>query len=275
MRREVSAPERARSSPCLKCRWSPATEPHTTRHGIVTAYVLCPHACLGAITATPQSCGNASPVWIPSHHFVPLPKPTRMKTTLDPHASRACVKAEAEAGRGPVSTVLFCHRVVPAGTCACLQWMRAGLRSEWDDAAVPREQLRSAWQGSWRTPPERPARISDWALSGNSHSSWHHCHEYQASRWLLQASEREPLCSNLHTFTCNHYAPKMCAASTSAGNGKAQADPGGVTPKMGLQSGPESVPHNGSTNSWWNHKRGRILGAIGSLCLGPVQVQGP
>ena len=106
--------------------------------------------------------------------LVSLPKPTPIKTTLDPHANQACDKAEAEAGRGPASAVLFCHRVAPAGTRARLKWARAGLREEWDGAAVPREQLRSAWQGSWRAAPERPTRNSGWALSGALHSPWHH-----------------------------------------------------------------------------------------------------
>ena len=227
-RREGSAPKRARSSPCMRCQWSPAAEPHTARHGIVTAYGLCSHTCLGR---------NASPVWIASHHFVPLSKPTPIKTTLDPHANQACDKAEAEAGRGPASAVLFCHGIVPAGTCARLQWTRAGLREEWDDAAVPREQLRSAWQGSWRTAPERPTRNSGWALSGAFHSSWHHLPRI-SSIALAATSKRtrgslfESACVDLWPF-CTQDA---CDVDMKCPGGP-QTGPGAAGPKMGPQSG--------------------------------------
>ena len=69
-------------------------------------------------------------------------------------------------------------------------------------------------KGAGELPQSAPPEILAGLCPGLSTRHGTTCHEYQASRWLLQASEPEALCSNLHASTCGHFALKTRATST-------------------------------------------------------------
>ena len=60
-----------------------------------------------------------------------------------------------------------------------------------------------------------------------------------------------------------HYVANKRKARNAAGDGKPLPGVADAAQKTGPQIEPKSVPHNGSTNGWWNHNRGQILASIG------------
>ena len=114
----------------------------------------------------------------------------------------------------------------------------------------------------WRAAPQRRHRKSQSAPLNSHHAPLHWLHEYHESPWPLQASGCVPVRSQESTLTLGHCAPNGRTASIAAGACELLSGAADAAPKKGPQTGPKSVPHNGSTNGWWNRKRGQILASI-------------
>ena len=124
-----------------------------------------------------------------------------------------------------------------------------------DGVVAARAENRANREPIWRAAPQRRHQNSKSALLNCHHAPLHRLHEYHESPWPLQASDCIPVWSQGRTLTLSHYAPNGRTASIAAGACKLLSGAADAAPKTGPQTEPKSVPHNGSTNGWWNRNR--------------------
>ena len=143
--------------------------------------------------------------------------------------------------------------------------MGATLRGRCDGVVAASSSNRANREPIWRAAPRRQHQESKSALLYCYHVPLRQLHMYHQSPCSLQTSDCVPVWSRERTLTLGHYAPNGRAASIVAAACKLLSGAADAAPKTGLQIEPKSVPHNGSTNGWWNRNRGQILASIGGL----------